>query len=61
MLLVEQAVDLKNALEKERDLKRAEAIKELNKVKLQIESKLHDLEVRERNVEAMVAKVASLS
>lgn len=61
MLLVEQAVDLKNALEKERGLKRAEAIKELNKVKLQIESKLHDLEVRERNVEAMVAKVASLS
>ena len=60
MLLVEQAVDLKNALEKERGLKRAEAIKELNKVKLQIESKLHDLEVRERNVEAMVAKVASL-
>lgn len=61
MLLVEQAVDLKNALEKERGLKWAEAIKELNKVKLQIESKLHDLEVRERNVEAMVAKVASLS
>lgn len=61
MLLLEQAVDLKNALEKERDLKQAEAIKELNKVKLQIESKLHDLEVRERNVEAMVAKVASLS
>lgn len=61
MLLLEQAVDLKNALEKERDLKQAEEIKELNKVKLQIESKLHDLEVRERNVEAMVAKVASLS
>ncbi|XXG58928.1 hypothetical protein AAC387_Pa04g1109 [Persea americana] len=58
---VEQAVDLKNALEKERGLKWAEAIKELNKVKLQIESKLHDLEVRERNVEAMVAKADSMN
>lgn len=59
LLLVEQAEELRKALEKERDLKHAEAIKEFNKVKLQVESKLRDLELRERKVEAIVSKVAS--
>lgn len=56
---MEQAEELRKALEKERDLKHAEAIKEFNKVKLQVESKLRDLELREGKVEAIVSKVAS--
>lgn len=58
---VEQGEELIKALEKERDLKHAEAIKELNTVKLEMESKLRDMELRERKVEAMVAEADNMN
>lgn len=53
---VDQLEELRKQLEKERDLSREEATKELNNVKLQVESSRCGLESRQRNIEAMVAE-----
>lgn len=49
--------DLKKKLEKERDLKFEEATKEVNTVKLEVESRRGLLEARQKDVEAAVAEV----
>jgi kinetochore protein Nuf2 len=49
--------ELRKQLEKERDLKCEEANKEFNNVKLEVESRRHDLEARQKNVEAVVLEV----
>ncbi|XP_058103261.1 kinetochore protein NUF2 homolog isoform X3 [Magnolia sinica] len=46
----------RKAMEKERDLKHAEAVKELNAAKSEMELKSHELDQRERKVEVMVAE-----
>ncbi|CAL8108403.1 unnamed protein product [Prunus armeniaca] len=58
---VEQFNELKKQLEKERDLKFEEASKELNNVKLEVESRRRDMEARQRDVEAAVAEVDSIT
>lgn len=45
---VEQLDELRKQLEKERDLKCEEAAKEFNNVKLEVESRRHDLEASQR-------------
>ena len=55
---MEQLEELRRHLEKERDAKCEEATKELNRVKHEVESRRHDLEVRQKNVEALVAEVS---
>ena len=54
---VEQLDDLRKQLEKERDFKCEEAAKELNNVKLAVESSRHELEARQKKVEAQAAEV----
>lgn len=54
---VEQWDELRKQLEKERDFKCEEAAKELNNVKLAVESRRHELEARQRKVEAQAAEV----
>lgn len=54
---MEQFNELKKQLEKDRDLKFEEASKELNNVKLEVESRRRDMEARQRDVEAAVAEV----
>lgn len=49
--------DLKKKLEKERYLKFEEATKEVNTVKLEVESRRGLLEARQKDVEAAVAEV----
>ncbi|ONI36128.1 hypothetical protein PRUPE_1G570900 [Prunus persica] len=58
---VEQFNELKKQLEKDRDLKFEEASKELNNVKLEVESRRRDMEARQRDVEAAVAEVDSIT
>ncbi|PQQ11842.1 kinetochore protein Nuf2 [Prunus yedoensis var. nudiflora] len=58
---VEQLNELKKQLEKERDLKFEEASKELNNVKLEVESRRRDMEARQKDVEAAVAEVDSIT
>lgn len=57
----EQLDELKKQLERERNLKFEEATKELDNVKLDVESRRRDLEARQRKVEAVVAEVLSTS
>lgn len=52
--------ELKKQMEKERDIKCQEARKEFNNVKLEVESRRHDLEARQKNVEAVVSEVVPL-
>ena len=54
---MEQLDELRKQLEKERDFKCEEAAKELNNVKLAVESRRHELEARQRKVEAQAAEV----
>lgn len=54
---MEQWDELRKQLEKERDFKCEEAAKELNNVKLAVESRRHELEARQRKVEAQAAEV----
>ncbi|XP_034700892.1 kinetochore protein NUF2 homolog [Vitis riparia] len=54
---VEQLDELRKQLEKERNFKCEEAAKELNNVKLAVESKRRELEARQRKVEAEAAEV----
>lgn len=54
---VEQLDELRKQLEKERDLKCEEAAKEFHNVKLEVESRRHDLEASQRNVESVVLEV----
>ncbi|KAL6145171.1 hypothetical protein ACLB2K_055859 [Fragaria x ananassa] len=53
--------DLKKKLEKERYLKFEEATKEVNTVKLEVESRRGLLEARQKDVEAVVAEVDSIT
>ncbi|GAV61138.1 Nuf2 domain-containing protein [Cephalotus follicularis] len=53
----EQLDESRKKLEKERDLKYEEATRELNDVKLNVESRRRDLEAGQRNIEAVVAEV----
>ena len=57
---VEQLDELRKQLEKERNFKCEEATKELNNVKLAVESKRRELEARQRKVEAEAAEVLFL-
>ncbi|XP_028753310.1 kinetochore protein NUF2 homolog [Neltuma alba] len=54
---LEQLGELMKQLEKERDMKSEEASTYLNGVKMEAESKRHDLEERQKNVEAVLAEV----
>ncbi|XP_022718650.1 probable kinetochore protein NUF2 [Durio zibethinus] len=58
---VEQLEELQSQLQKERDLKFEESTKNLNDVKLEVESKRHQLEARQRKVEDMVTEVDSIT
>ncbi|XAR49393.1 hypothetical protein NMG60_11032579 [Bertholletia excelsa] len=58
---VEQLDEVRKHLEKERDLRCEEATKELNNVKLEVESKRRDLELRQTKVEAVVAEVDAIT
>lgn len=57
LISVKDFNDLKKKLEKERDLKFEEATKEVNTVKLEVESRRGLLEARQKDVEAAVAEV----
>ncbi|RVX19625.1 hypothetical protein CK203_005026 [Vitis vinifera] len=56
----EKLDDLEKQLEKERDFKCEEAAKELNNVKLAVESSRHELEARQKKVEAQAAEINSV-
>lgn len=56
---MEQLDEIRKQLEKERDLRYEEATKELNIVKLEVESKRRDLESRQTKIQAVVAEVCS--
>ena len=53
--------ELQRQLQKERDLKFEESSKHLNDVKLEVESKRHELEARQKKVEDVVAEVILMS
>ncbi|KAK1259866.1 hypothetical protein QJS04_geneDACA020772 [Acorus gramineus] len=53
---LEQLEELVKATQKERNLKLAEATRELDSVKVEVKAQLRELELRERRIEAMVAK-----
>lgn len=53
----DQLKDFKRQLEKERAVRHEEADKELNNVEFEVESKRHALELRQRQVESVVAEV----
>lgn len=53
----DQLKEFKRQLEKERAISREEVDKELNNVKLEVESKKHALELRHAQVESVVAEV----
>ncbi|KAJ9538078.1 hypothetical protein OSB04_030811, partial [Centaurea solstitialis] len=57
----DQLEELLKQLEKERDLKCEEALKELNNVRSQVEYNRQGLEQRQRNVEALVAEAAAIN
>ncbi|KAK9270186.1 hypothetical protein L1049_025762 [Liquidambar formosana] len=57
----EQLDEFKRQLEKERDLKCEEAMKEVNNMKLDLQSRRRDQEARQRKVEAMVAEMDALT
>lgn len=52
-----QLEDLRRQTEKEREVKCEEAAKELNNVRLEVESMKLDLEQRQKNVEAVLMEV----
>lgn len=54
---VENLEELKRQSEKERDAKCDEAAKEVNRVKLNVESRRQELEARQKNVETVVGEV----
>lgn len=54
---VEQLGELRQQLEKERNLKSEEATRAFENVKLEMESKRQDLEARQKKVEAVVTEV----
>ena len=56
---MEQLDELRKQLEKERNFKCEEAAKELNNVKMAMESRRRELEARQRKVEAEAAEVLS--
>ncbi|KAH7834935.1 hypothetical protein Vadar_021089 [Vaccinium darrowii] len=58
---VEQLDEIRKQLEKERDLRYEEATKELNIVKLEVESKRRDLESRQTKIQAVVAEADAMS
>ncbi|KAL6345649.1 hypothetical protein AAG906_017384 [Vitis piasezkii] len=58
---VEQLDDLRKQLEEERDFKCEEAAKELNNVKLTVESRRHELEARQKKVEAQAGEVDGIT
>ncbi|KAK1305673.1 hypothetical protein QJS10_CPA10g01550 [Acorus calamus] len=58
---LEQLEELVKATQKERNLKLAEATRELDSVKVEVKAQLRELELRERRIEAMVAKFYSYS
>lgn len=53
--------ELKKQLEKEREVNCEAATKELTNVKLEVESRKHGNETRQRNVEALLTEVHSIS
>ncbi|KAF5936852.1 hypothetical protein HYC85_024358 [Camellia sinensis] len=55
---VEQLDEIRKQLEKERDFRCEEATKELNNVKLEVESMRRDLESRQAKIAAVVAEVS---
>lgn len=55
----DQLKEFKRQLEKESSLRMEDATKELNNVKLEVESKKHTLDQRQRQVESVVAEVPS--
>ncbi|KAJ9538202.1 hypothetical protein OSB04_030935 [Centaurea solstitialis] len=57
----DQLEELLKQLEKERDLKREEATKELNNVRSQVEYNSHGLKQRRRNIEALDAEEAAIN
>ncbi|KAG8368780.1 hypothetical protein BUALT_Bualt15G0082300 [Buddleja alternifolia] len=57
----DQLKEFKRQLEKERSLNREEASKELNNVKLEVESKRRGLETRHRQVESLVAEADDIT
>lgn len=58
---VEQMKESWKAFEKERELKYEEATKELNRVKLELESEKSNMESRRKGVEAMWADVHKIN
>ncbi|KAL6989598.1 hypothetical protein U1Q18_015349 [Sarracenia purpurea var. burkii] len=57
----EQLDELRKQLEKERDFRREEVTKEVNSVKLEVESKRHLQESRQNKVEAVVAEAHAIN
>ncbi|KAF6152770.1 hypothetical protein GIB67_004599 [Kingdonia uniflora] len=58
---VEQLEESFKVFEKERDLKHDEASTKLSKVKLEVESKKHNNEMKERKIEAMVEEAGGIN
>ncbi|CAL5358431.1 unnamed protein product [Camellia sinensis] len=58
---VEQLDEIRKQLEKERDFRCEEATKELNNVKLEVESMRRDLESRQAKIAAVVAEVDTIN
>ncbi|KAK9221044.1 hypothetical protein WN944_009468 [Citrus x changshan-huyou] len=58
---VEQLDELRQQLEKERNLKSEEATRAFENVKLEMESKRQDLEARQKKVEAVVTEVDAIT
>lgn len=57
----DQLKDFKRQLEKERAIRHEEADKELNNVEFEVESKRHALELRQRQVESVVAEADAIN
>ncbi|WCJ18304.1 hypothetical protein M5689_000666 [Euphorbia peplus] len=51
----------RKAVERERDLKCADGAKEYNDIKLEVESRRQDLEIRQRKVEAVISEADSIT